>query len=44
MYTAVFWMLKKAFDRLQFDKLFELLCTRNMPCLYLRILLDMYER
>ena len=22
----------KAFDRLQFDKLFELLCTRNMPC------------
>ena len=34
----------KAFDRLQFDKLFELLCTRNMPCLYLRILLDMYER
>ena len=34
----------KAFDRLQFDKLFELLCTRNMPCLYLHILLDMYER
>ena len=34
----------KAFDRVHFGKLFNLLRIRNLPPLYLRLLLDMYTR
>ena len=34
----------KAFDRLKFDKLFLILLERNVPSVYIRILLDMYTR
>jgi hypothetical protein len=34
----------KAFDRVRHDKLFELLMSRNVPALDLRILIDQYER
>jgi hypothetical protein len=33
----------KAFDRVRHDKLFELLMSRNIPALDLRILIDQYE-
>ena len=33
----------KAFDRLRYDKLFEILLTRNLPPDVLRLLFDMYE-
>ena len=34
----------KAFDKVQFGKLFTLLLNRNMPAVYLRLLLDSYSR
>ena len=35
--------LRKAFDRVQHDMLFQLLVDRKIPALILRIILDMYE-
>ena len=34
----------KAFDRVRFDKLFEILIERNVPACIIRILIDMYTR
>ena len=34
----------KAFDRVRFDKLFEILIERNVPVCIVRILIDMYTR
>ena len=34
----------KAFDKVHFGKLFTLLLNRNMPAVYLRLLLDSYSR
>ncbi len=34
----------KAFDRLRYDKLFELLIKLNFPTIVIRALLDMYTR
>ena len=34
----------KAFDRVRFDKLFEILIERKVPSCIIRILIDMYTR
>ena len=34
----------KAFDRLKFDKLFEILLFRKVPAVYIRVLFDLYTR
>ena len=34
----------KAFDKVHFGKLFTLLLNRDMPAVYLRLLLDSYSR
>lgn len=34
----------KAFDRVRYDRLFELLYSRGLPPIMIRILLDMYQR
>ena len=34
----------KAFDRVRFDKLFQMLLQRNLPVCIIRLLLDMYTR
>ena len=34
----------KAFDLIRFDKLFQILCSKPLPGLCLRVLLDMYKR
>ena len=33
-----------AFDRVRFDKLFQMLLQRNLPACIIRLLLDMYSR
>ncbi len=40
---ACFLDASKAFDRLKYDKLFEILLKREMPPIIIRSLLDMYE-
>ena len=34
----------KAFDRVRHDKLFDILCKRDIPCCIIRLLCDMYNR
>ena len=41
---ACFLDASKAFDRLRYDKLFQILLERKMPPILIRSLLDMYER
>ena len=36
--------LTKAFDRVKHDNLFKVLIERKIPCVILRVILDMYER
>ncbi len=41
---ACFLDASKAFDRLRYDKLFQILLKRKMPPIIIRSLLDMYEK
>lgn len=41
---ACFLDATKAFDRIRYDKLFQMLIDREMPCIIVRSLLDMYQR
>ncbi len=41
---AAFIDASKAFDRIRYDRLFEILIKRGLPPIIIRIIMDLYER